>query len=266
MQELRRHQSFSILAIALVAIATTTTIISPPTACSSPKTDKLVSVWKFEQISHIEGPITLFIGNAGVKMICPIQHMICVAAPPKWEVTVFNEKEKLGMIFPSDQWAWRGFRLVDKVLNSEEKSRTATRWRGRPAEMVIRTVSTSDPMKEQVEMLYRESAGRAVEFKSEEFLYEKWLKLEQGPRNFLSGIYRVPNFGGLMLKRTRSYPNGRVDTALETLTCREVKIPVSEFVSPTNFKTAKSMNQLTEQKGKIKRAADMLEDMFLDKK
>jgi len=227
---------------------------------------KQVKVWKFDQRSHIEGQITLLIGDCGVKMLCPTEHLICVALPPKWDVTIVNEKAKLGLVYPIDQWRTRGFRIVDKVANSHEKSTTLTRWHGHPAERVIRTVDTSDPVKEQLEMLYRDSGGRSVEFKSEEFLYEKWLTRDPGLHDFLSGIYRVPDFRGLMLKRTRSYPNGRVDTALDTLNCTQVMIASSEFNYPTGFRTAKSINEITQQKKKTKQVADMLEDMFLEGK
>lgn len=262
---MRCQQSTSLRTCLLVATAAVVTITQPTGALSAPMAKKQVSVWKFEQVSQIEGPITLFVGNAGVKMLVPVQHLVVVCVPPKWDVTLVNEKDKLGMNFTSEAWKYRGFRLVDKVSKSVEKAKTKTKWRGQPAELVVRTVDTSDPVKEQVEMLYRESPGRSAEFKSEEFLYEKWMPLEPGARNFLSGIYRVPDFKGLMLRRTRSYPNGRVDTALDTKDCKQVSIAASEFNCPTGFKVAKTINEVTLQKKKRMQAAGMLEDLFLDK-
>ncbi|MBA3995020.1 MAG: hypothetical protein C0469_15995 [Cyanobacteria bacterium DS2.3.42] len=249
----------------MVATALAATITQPMGVESSPEAKKQVSVWKVEQISQLEGPITLYIGTSGVKMVVPAQHVVVVAVPPKWDVTLVNVKDKLGLNFTSEVWKGRGFRLVDRVVKSVEKSRTATKWRGQPAALMVRTVDTSDPVKEQVEMLYRESAGRSTEFRSEEFLYEKWMKLEPGAQKFLCGIYRVPDFNGLMLRRTRSYPNGRVDTALDTKDCKQVTISTAEFVCPTTFKVAKNINEVTNQKKKKMQAAGLLEDMFLDK-
>ncbi len=53
-----------------------------------------------------------------------------------------------------------------------------------------------------------------------------------------------------MLRRTRSYPNGRVDTALDTKECKQVSIAADEFVCPTTFKVAKNINEVTNQKKK----------------
>ncbi len=261
---MRRHQSISKNAL-LGATVLAATIVQPIGALSAPMAKKQVSVWKFEQVSQIEGPITLFVGNTGIKMLVPVQHVVVVSVPPKWDVTLVNEKDKLAMNFTSEVWKNRGFRLVDRVPKSVEKSTAATKWRGQPAQLVVRTVDTSDPVKEQVEMLYRESPGRSAEFKSEEFLYEKWMTLEPGARNFLCGIYRVPDCKGLMLRRTRSYPNGRVDTALDTRDCKQVSIAASEFNCPTGFKVARTINELTLQKKKRMQAAGLLEDIFLEK-
>ncbi len=262
---MRRHQSKPTRICLLVAAAVAATIHQPLDADASPAVKKQVSVWKVEQVSQLEGPITLYLGSSGVKMLVPAQHVVVVSVPPKWDVTLVNEKDKLGLNFTSDAWKNRGFRLVDRVVKSVEKSRTATKWRGQPAALMIRTVDTSDPVKEQVEMLYRESPGRSAEFKSEEFLYEKWMKLDPGAQKFLCGIYRVPEFNGLMLRRTRSYPNGRVDTALETRECKQTSVAASEFVCPTVFKVAKNINEATNQKKKKMQAAGLLEDIFLDK-
>ncbi len=262
---MRRHQTKTFWNRLLVVTALAATVALPLNAQSSPIAKKQISVWKVEQVSQIEGPITLYIGNTGVKMLVPGQHVVVVSTAPKWDVTVVNEKDKLGLTFSSIMWKSRGFRLVDRVLKSVEKSRSTTKWHGQPAVMMVRTVDTSDPVKEQVEMLYRESAGRSTEFKSEEFLYETWMKLDPGVQNFLCGIYRVPEFHGLMLRRTRSYPNGRVDTALDTRDCKQVTIASSEFVSPTGFRVAKNLNEVTLQKKKRLQAAGLLEDIFLDK-
>jgi len=262
---MRFHQSkgFPFATLAGTALLVPFLTVLPP---SSAAKDKQVKVWKFEQRSHIEGPITLIIGTSGVKMLCPIQHLVCVAQGPKWDVTIVNEKEHLGMVYPCEQWRTRGFRLFDKSGKSREKERTLTTWHGHPAEKIIRVVDTSDPVKEQLEMLYRESGGRSVEFKSEEFLYEKWLRAEPGLQDFLSGIYGMPIFRGVMLKRTRKYNNGRIDTAFDTMNCSEATVAQSEFQSPTGYKTAQSINEVTQLKKKRMQAAGMLEDMFLEDK
>lgn len=226
--------------------------------------DKQIKVWKFEQRSHIEGPITLLVGSSSVKMICPIQHLICVAHGPKWDVTIVNEKEHLGIVFPCDQWRTRGFRLFDKGGKSRENGRTPTSWHGHPAEKIVRVVDTSDPVKEQLEMLYRESGGRSVEFKSEEFLYDRWLPIAPGLHDFLSGIYGMQSFNGVMLSRTRKYNNGRIDTAFETFSCGQTMVDSSVFDYPTGFKTASSINEITQLKKKRQQAAGMLEEMFLE--
>lgn len=225
---------------------------------------KMIKVWKIEQTSHLEGNITIYLSSAGVKMLCPVQQIVCVALPPKWDVKITNEKEKIGMTFNNDEWRYRAFRLVDKE-KSREKSRVPSMWRGKAAELVVRTLDSSDPVKEQVEMIYRESASRSAEFKSEEFLLGKFMKFEPGVQNFLRGIYGLPTENGLLLRRTRNYPNKRVDTALDTNAIMEVSVPASEFRYQSNFKIAKSLSEVTQRQKKKEQAVNLLEDMFLDK-
>ena len=260
---MRHHQSRKIVTGLLIAAVVTAGGASP-SASSAPARKKVVQGWKVEQSSHLEGPITLYLSSAGAKMLCPSQHIVCVTLPPKWDVRIVNQKGKLGMIMPTDVWKIKGFRLVDKV-KSQEKSRTATTWHGKPALLVIRTVNTSDPVKEQAEMLYRESPSRSAEFTAEQYVYEKFLKLEPGIQNFLCGIYGVREYDGLLLKRLRNYQNRRVDAVLDTTSLLPASIPADEFVYPTNFKIAKSTNEVTQQKKKIMESAGMLEDMFLEK-
>lgn len=260
---MRFRQSRRIRIAILIGAALLAPLLNGQHAVAASK-DKQVKVWKFEQRSHIEGPITLLIGNSSVKMICPIQHLICVAHAPKWDVAIVNEKEHLGIVFPCDQWRTRGFRLFDKGGKSRENGRKITSWHGHPAEKIVRVVDTCDPVKEQLEMLYRESGGRSVEFKSEEFLYDRWLTIEPGIHDFLSGIYGMQSFNGVMLSRTRKYNNGRVDTAFDTFSCGEITVASSIFDYPTGFKTASSINEITQLKKKRQQAAGMLEEMFLE--
>ena len=144
---LLHHKSTSIPPWLLAATVATVTIIQPLETLSAPPAKKQISVWKYEQVSQIEGPITLFVGNAGIKMLVPVQHLVVVCVPPKWDVTLVNVKDRLGMNFTSEVWKNRGFRLVDRVSKSTEKSKTTTKWRGQPAELMVRTVDTSDPVK-----------------------------------------------------------------------------------------------------------------------
>ncbi|PZM77532.1 MAG: hypothetical protein DKT66_24930 [Candidatus Melainabacteria bacterium] len=225
---------------------------------------KMIKVWKVEQTSQLEGKITLYLSRAGVKMLCPGQHIVCVGLPPKWDVKVTNEKERIGMVFTNDEWRFRAFRLVDKQ-KAKEKSRVPSMWRGKPAELVVQTVASSDPVKEQVEMIYRESPSRSAEFKSEELLLSRFIKFDPPVQNFLRGIYGMPNETGLLLKRTRNYPNKRVDTTLDTISFMETSVPISEFSYPTNFKCVKSLNEVTQRKKKTEQAVNMLEEMILDK-
>lgn len=250
------------LAIFMFTIIAIAFPLAPVEAASHAQ--RMTKVWKVEQTSHLEGTITLYLSSAGLKMLCPIQHIVCVALPPKWDVRITNEKEKLGMTFGNDEWRYRAFRLVDKE-KSKEKSRAPATWRGRPAELVLRTVDSSDPVKEQVEMIYRQSASRSAEFKSEEFLLSRFIKFEPGVQNFLRGIYGLPTENGLLLRRTRNYPNKRIDTALDTSVCMETSIPASELVYQSNYKVVKSLNEVTQRKKKTQQTVIMLEEMILDK-
>lgn len=254
-----RQFSRAIFIIALVAL-----ICTWARAEAASHAQNMTKVWKIEQTSHLEGNITLYLSNRGLKMLCPVQHIVCVALPPKWDIRITNEKEKLGMTFGNDEWRHRAFRLVDKV-KSKEKSRTPSTWRGRPAELVLHTVDSSDPVKEQVEMIYRESASRSAEFKSEEFLLSRFIKFEPGVQNFLRGIYGLPTEDGLLLRRTRNYPNKRVDTALDTSVFMETSIPGSELVYQTNYKVVKSLFEVTQRKKKKQQTVILLEEMLLDK-
>jgi hypothetical protein len=146
---------------------------------------KMIKVWKIEQTSHLEGNITIYLSSAGVKMLCPVQHIVCVALPPKWDVKITNEKEKIGMTFNNDEWRYRAFRLVDKE-KSREKSRVPSMWRGKAAELVVRTLDSSDPVKEQVEMIYRESASRSAEFKIRGILAWQVYEIRTGCSKFLA--------------------------------------------------------------------------------
>lgn len=247
-----------------IFMSTIIAISSPLARVEAASRAQKTKVWKIEQTSHLEGKITLYLSAAGLKMLCPVQHIVCVALPPKWDVRITNEKEKLGMTFGNDEWRHRAFRLVDKE-KSKEKSRAPATWRGRPAELVLRTVDSSDPVKEQVEMIYRESASRSAEFKSEEFLLSRFIKFEPGVQNFLRGIYGLPTENGLLLRRTRNYPNKRIDTALDTSVFMETSIPASELVYQSNYKVVKSLNEVTQRKKKTQQTVIMLEEMILDK-
>ncbi|HIA53626.1 MAG TPA: hypothetical protein EYN91_16290 [Candidatus Melainabacteria bacterium] len=259
---MRRLQSYINRAVLITTtLATMCAVLGAHAASHS---GKMIKVWKIEQTSHLEGNITIYLSSAGVKMLCPVQHIVCVALPPKWDVKITNEKEKIGMTFNNDEWRYRAFRLVDKE-KSREKSRVPSMWRGKAAELVVRTLDSSDPVKEQVEMIYRESASRSAEFKSEEFLLGKFMKFEPGVQNFLRGIYGLPTENGLLLRRTRNYPNKRVDTALDTNAIMEVSVPASEFRYQSNFKIAKSLSEVTQRQKKKEQAVNLLEDMFLDK-
>lgn len=264
---MRRPQSVTIVAcipIAAVATAAGTTSGMLPCALSAPSGKKTVQGWKVEQSSHLEGPVTFYLSSAGAKMLCPSQHLACIALPPKWEVRIVNQKEKIGMVISNNLWRIKGFRLVDKV-KSEEKSRTPTKWHGKPALLAIRSVNASDPIKEQAEMLYRDSPSRSAEFTAEQYIYEKFLKFEPGIQNFLCGIYGVREYDGLLLRRLRNYQNKRVDAVIDTTSLLPAAIPMDEFVYPTNYKIARSMNEVTQQRKKIMESAGMLEDMFLEK-
>lgn len=252
-----RHQSL------LIGTATAFLCVAPPVQAAQ-HLQKMIKAWKVEQTSQLEGTVTLYLSKAGVKMLCPIQHVVCVGLPPKWDIKVANEKEKIGMVFSNDDWRFRAFRLVDKQ-KAKEKSRVPSVWHGRPAELVLQTVTTSDPVKEQVEMIYRESPSRSAEFKSEELLLSRFMKFDLPVQNFLRGIYGMPNETGLLLKRTRNYPNKRVDTTLDTISFMEVSVPVSEFSYPSKFKVVKSLNEVTQRKKKTEQAVNMLEEMILDK-
>ncbi|HNB21044.1 MAG TPA: hypothetical protein PKZ32_01415 [Candidatus Melainabacteria bacterium] len=241
---------------------------APTGAKAAPQPKKMVKVWKVEQNSQLEGRITLYLSNVGAKMLCPVQHLVCVALPPTWEVKIANEKEKLGMQFGNEEWKYRAFRLVDKdrpTQGNKEKSRVPSLWRGKPAELFMRTVGNSDPLKEQVEMLYRESKSRSAEYSSEEFLLSRFVKFEPGVQNFLRGIYGLPQENGLLLRRTRNYPNKRVDTALDTTVFEETFVPAAEFTYPKGFKIAKSMSEVTQRQKKKAQTVILLEEMILEK-
>ncbi len=82
---MRRHRSFLTRSF-VVAAALAATLTMPESADSAPAAKKQVQVWKVEQVSQLEGPITLYIGSAGVKMVVPAQHVVVVSVPPKWDV------------------------------------------------------------------------------------------------------------------------------------------------------------------------------------
>lgn len=221
--------------------------------------------WKVEQTSESEGQLSLLLTDSGLKLISPKQNLVCVSKAPNWNVVTVNKKENLGKEMKLEYFALGGYRIFGRDRGSKIQSRTKLYWQGRPAELVVRRLSESDPLKEKLEMLYQDSEARYAEVKMEKFLFEKWMNLRPELRLLLSGLYRVDKSSGLLLQRTSIYSSGKKNVLLKTLSVTRVPIESSQFAYPKGYKTVKSFHDLTMERRKREQAAGVLEDMFMDK-
>lgn len=240
--------------------------ISLPQANALPVSKK-VEVWRIEQQCQIYNKYVLYIGETGVKFVCPSQSLICVCSAPSWESTLINEKQKLYMTWSKVLWRVNGFDLVESKTPKETLvQKDECSWEGRPALRKLYTVSGADPLREQFEMVYRDSPGRSIGFSHDEKIFTRMFEFCPPAQEFFCGLFRLKTWDGFMVKRVRIYDNGRRDTVLDTLNYKKAMIDESEFhYQLTGLKKSKTTRELLQDKAKASQAAHMLEDMFDDK-
>jgi hypothetical protein len=222
---------------------------------------KTVEAAKFEQKSLSQGTINLLLSDIGVRVDFPQQNLVCLAVAPNWQVKLINLTEKTGFEISKTNWWNSGYRIADQSSSGDDGIEHTELWKGKPAIRRTRRLDQSDPLRGRAEMLFRDGKDRGAEYTSETILFGNWLKFNPDVLYFLTGLYHL-KLKNIELQRTHLYPKGRIDTILDTLSYKQVTVPVSTFDDPIKYKKVDNIDGVTLEKRHKKQAFGILEDLM----
>jgi hypothetical protein len=223
--------------------------------------NKGLSGWKFEQLSSIDGPFTLLVLDSAVKVTFPKRHFVYLCAAPSWIPVIFNLESKKKISFKSDYWS--AFHVGDDTITTSSKPTIAKdSWQGKSTISIMRPLLVSDPLREKVEMIYRDGSGRSRAMKSEKLVIADWLKLKPQVVTFLRNYYRMRGLDNVLLKRIHVYTDGKNDVVLDTISCTPITVGPAELHYPIGYRDEKEMDIVTEETRRRKEAVGVFEDLF----
>lgn len=221
-----------------------------------------VEGWRIEQRSFMEGPVTLLISSKGARIEIRRQALVCVSKAPDWKPHLFNTNSKLH--YTCDNKCWQGYSPHLPIDRATLGSATISHefWQGLSVIRESRPVLSCDPIKEQYEMIFRDSEGRAVVFNREDIIYCNFFKPSKEQFDFIRPLYRYKSMPNIPLACDHLYPHGKIDHTLTTSSAKKTMIDPSEFCVPPNYTLTRDRDEVLLDRAKRKMLPGVVEDMF----
>ncbi|MDZ4832766.1 MAG: hypothetical protein SGJ27_03095 [Candidatus Melainabacteria bacterium] len=220
-----------------------------------------VKVWRLVQ-RNAKGKSVMLVGDSCFKYIFVDQSVSWIAKAPNYNICIINTEKHIGQLRPFGFAVSRQDNSVE-YGQSDRFTKKSQLFFSRPALKITYDVTSSDPLKEKVEMMYQTGSQRASSFSKVEQIYSDWFKISPQVQHVLNGMTRVSKSNGVMLEETHFYPGGRKHVVLTTESVSQCEVPVSEFDYPTNFKQA-SFKDINQEDEKARAMTGVFEDLLFD--
>lgn len=229
---------------------------------------KMVKAYRLSQDNAYFGATDIYLSDVGARLVTSGDKVVIVTQAPEWKVVVYSKDANKGIERSLDDWCIHGL----GALNSKKPLGRGIRRPIRDSklkldccEIVIhaneRFYGTDDPL------IFRSLNKQSLaEIRYE---YSRSLTINTKVKDFLRGLYNVPDFGGVPLELVNIFNNGSKSYNYRTFWVKETTVPDSTFAYPRGYRKASNIAEIMMgnlNRGEIRDLIDSLVDEAKDAK
>ena len=206
------------------------------------------------------GSANLLVAADGAVWRVPSLSSAYYCMAPKWDILIFNEKTKIGRIYPYAFWINR----INGKDPIKVKTKTAipTYCLGRPARTLYLEIEPMDSLKSKGEFFYQSSDRKATDYNRMEIVELQQKNIPPKILEFLRWRSSMPFLNGPLLKSTNVYKNGKRETTVSVVSLTPTTVPFSEWLPPTKYKLVKSSALINDDRNKFNKAAELFDTLM----
>lgn len=211
-----------------------------PGLCCLAKGGSKISVCELEQWHPNWGPIKMYIGRDGIRIVPEQFHVEVISKGPKWQIYAFNNADKTICDGNIEQFRRIGARMTLKGIR-----------RGAPA-----------GYHKQDKLKYMGHACMRLWGANDSYDYVQDLGCDNHVFEITSNFYQLYTAPGVIVASVRYKPR---DVRLKTVSIKQTHVASNFFDTPTNYKKVESFQHVFLTNQKTKEFEELIDDLGVGK-
>jgi hypothetical protein len=215
-------------------------------------------VWIVRQTNQLLGVVTLYLGQDRAKVVTRNGDLTITCCAPDWNVVLYRKSDNVGVKVPMVEWHRAGFNLMNPkgaLIRGKHENTVDPDLKIDCQEVVLksdgRLFGANDPM---IFQSSKKTFTREIRYK-----YTRSIPLNKNVDTFLTGMFNVPDFGGIPLALTYVCTDGTVEKPYSTFSLKKGQSPSPFFTYPKGYTTT-PLNQILISKRQQNRMQEILHD------
>lgn len=200
--------------------------------------------WTLSQHGKVSGNSKTEITETALKAYKLTAQDTVMCTPPKFLVTLANEKTKKYFVTPLDRWRAKLIgRLGDAISGTlSAPHRTSQKLRINGINTVLYVAEVTDPMPVPTSNQRKKYKRRVI--KSMDFWLAEDIHVAPDVSTVLCYFHGLPRLPGIPIRVAHHYDDGEVYLFLETFSAKRTNIDVASFKPPTGYLRANSDSEV----------------------
>lgn len=195
--------------------------------------------WILAQQGKISGKSTVHITANALKAYKHTAQDTVMCTPPKFLVTLYNQKTQAYFVTPLDKWRAKLLCKLEGALSGSEpapkRASKTEEINGIKCELWKAVISDKMPV-----LQTKDRKGPQREISAIDYWVAKDIRVEPNVSATLCYFHGMPKLPGVPIKVTYYYTTGDRYNILETYSAKKATVDVASFKPPTGYRQAKT--------------------------